>query len=338
MLTILAAIFVFGVLVTVHEFGHFITAKLTGMTVYEFAIGFGPKLYQHKEGGTEYTLRAIPLGGFNNIAGMDPDEPLEEGSFRSKSIPARMLVILAGSLMNFILPIILFTGIFFVQGQQVAINEPIIGTVVADAAADRAGIKPGDKILTINGKDIASWNDIIAILRNNGTNTVQLTALSEGQVKSYTMEPVYDRNYNRALIGIIAKSEHRSYSLGESFIMGFEQTKYVATAMVDGLSRIVTGREAPNLAGPIGVAQMAGQEAEKGVLNLIQFVAFLSINLGIINLLPLPALDGGHFILLCLEALRGKPLGSDAMYNIQKVGIALILALTLFTTFKDITR
>lgn len=130
MLTILAAIFVFGVLVTVHEFGHFITAKLTGMRVDEFAIGFGPKLYQQKDGDTLYSLRAIPLGGYNKIAGMDPDEPVTENSFNSKPIPARMLVILAGALMNFILPVILFSGIFMVEGRVQVVNEPVLGVVV----------------------------------------------------------------------------------------------------------------------------------------------------------------------------------------------------------------
>ena len=122
MLTILAAVFVFGVLVTVHEFGHFITAKLTGMRVDEFAIGFGPKLYQQKDGDTLYSLRAIPLGGYNKIAGMDPDDPPEPGTFKSKPIPSRMLVILAGALMNFLLPIILFSGIFMLEGRQELVN------------------------------------------------------------------------------------------------------------------------------------------------------------------------------------------------------------------------
>ena len=129
MLTILAAIFVFGVLVTVHEFGHFITAKMTGMRVDEFAIGFGPKIYQQKDGETLYSLRAIPLGGYNKIAGMDPDDPVEPNAFNSKPIPARMLVILAGALMNFILPIILFSGIFMVEGRLQLVNEPVLGTV-----------------------------------------------------------------------------------------------------------------------------------------------------------------------------------------------------------------
>src|SRR5574344_2453288 len=146
MLTILAAILVFGILVTVHEFGHFITAKLTGMRVDEFAIGFGPKLYQQKDGDTLYSLRAIPLGGYNKIAGMDPDDPVTPDSFKSKSIPRRMLVILARSLMNFLLHIILFSGIFFIQGMDRLVNEPVLGNVMLGMAADKAGLRVADKI------------------------------------------------------------------------------------------------------------------------------------------------------------------------------------------------
>ncbi len=338
MLTILAAVLVFGILVTVHEFGHFITAKLTGMRVDEFAIGFGPKIYQQKDGDTLYSLRAIPLGGYNKIAGMDPDDPVTEDSFNSKSIPKRMLVILAGALMNFILPIILFTGIFLVQGMDKMVNEPVLGSVMTGMAADRAGLKAGDKILTINGQPMQNWRDIVVSLRANGEKEVTLQAERQGIVKTYTLQPEYDQEAKRPLVGITPKFEKVNMSMAESIKEGFSYTKYIIVAMMDGLAKIITGKAPAEVAGPIGVAQMAGQVAEQGLLPLMNFVAFLSINLGVINLLPLPALDGGHFVRLLLEGLRGKPLGSKAMNNIQMVGVALILALTIFSTFKDITR
>lgn len=339
MLTILAAIFVFGVLVTVHEFGHFITAKLTGMRVDEFAIGFGPKLYQQKDGDTLYSLRAIPLGGYNKIAGMDPDDPVEPNSFKSKPIPARMLVILAGALMNFLLPVLLFSGIFMVQGRTVPVDKPILGYVVEEMAAGKAGLQVGDTILTINGQQMQTWTEVVTTLRANGEKEVTLTAQNaQGAVQTYKMQPVFDKEAQRPLIGISPKFEKQELGFFESIKEGFLYTKYIIVAMLDGLSKIITGKAPAEVAGPIGVAQMAGQIAEQGLLPLMNFVAFLSINLGVINLLPLPALDGGHFVLLILEALRGKPLGSKAMNNIQMVGVALILALTVFSTFKDITR
>lgn len=338
MLTILAAIFVFGVLVTVHEFGHFITAKMTGMRVDEFAIGFGPKIYQQKDGETLYSLRAIPLGGYNKIAGMDPDDPVEPNAFNSKPIPARMLVILAGALMNFILPIILFSGIFMVEGRLQLVNEPVLGTVVDEMAAARAGLKAGDRIVTIDGKNVETWTDVVLNLRKAGTEEVTLTAERNGVLQTYKMTPMFDKDAGRPLIGVSPKFSKESLGFFGSIKEGFIYTKNIGLSMVNGLYRIVSGNAPADVAGPIGVAQMAGQVAEKGLLPLMNFVAFLSINLGVINLLPLPALDGGHFVLLLLEALRGKPLGGKAMTNIQMVGVALILALTAFSTFKDITR
>lgn len=338
MLTILAAIFVFGVLVTVHEFGHFITAKMTGMRVDEFAIGFGPKIYQQKDGETLYSLRAIPLGGYNKIAGMDPDDPVEPNAFNSKPIPARMLVILAGALMNFILPIILFSGIFMVEGRLQLVNEPVLGTVVDEMAAARAGLKAGDRIVTIDGKNVETWTDVVLNLRKAGTEEVTLTAERNGVLQTYRMTPMFDKDAGRPLIGVSPKFSKESLGFFGSIKEGFIYTKNIGLSMVSGLYRIVSGNAPADVAGPIGVAQMAGQVAEKGLLPLMNFVAFLSINLGVINLLPLPALDGGHFVLLLLEALRGKPLGGKAMTNIQMVGVALILALTVFSTFKDITR
>lgn len=338
MLTILAAIFVFGVLVTVHEFGHFITAKMTGMRVDEFAIGFGPKIYQQKDGETLYSLRAIPLGGYNKIAGMDPDDPVEPNAFNSKPIPARMLVILAGALMNFILPIILFSGIFMVEGRMQLVNEPVLGTVIDEMAAARAGLKAGDRIVTIDGKNVETWTDVVLNLRKAGTEEVTLTAERNGVLQTYKMTPMFDKDAGRPLIGVSPKFSKESLGFFGSIKEGFIYTKNIGLSMVSGLYRIVSGNAPADVAGPIGVAQMAGQVAEKGLLPLMNFVAFLSINLGVINLLPLPALDGGHFVLLLLEALRGKPLGGKVMTNIQMVGVALILALTVFSTFKDITR
>ncbi len=305
MLTVLAAIFVFGVLVTVHECGHFLTAKFTGMRVDEFAIGFGPKIYQQKEGETTYSLRLIPLGGYNKIAGMDPSEPEVPNSFNSKSIPARMLVILAGSLMNFILPVLLFSGIFMLEGMERPVDEPVLGSVVEHKAAAEAGLKVGDRILAINGTAVATWTDVVQRLRENGARQVEILAESGGAVRTYAMLPEYNKELKRPLIGISPQFVKEQPGVIGAIKLGFSYTGYIIAAMVDGLRKIITGQAPAEFAGPLGVAQMAGAVAQKGVLPLMNFVAFLSINLGVINLLPLPALDGGQFMLLVLERLRG---------------------------------
>lgn len=350
MLTILAAIFVFGVLVTVHEFGHFITAKLTGMRVDEFAIGFGPIIYQNKEGETLYTLRAIPLGGFNRIAGMDPSE-LEEGEeddapmdpndprgFNNKPIWARMLVIVAGATMNFILPIFIFSGVFMAKGLDMPLTEPVIGRTIDFMAADNAGLKSGDKILTINGNPIKQWTDVQVELKKNGLNEATVVVERAGTQKTFKMMPEFNKEMNKPMIGISPMVEHKDLGPVEAIGNAFKYEWFVISTMLIGLYNLVTGGGSADLSGPIGVAKMAGEVASIGIVPLLNFMAFLSINLGIINLLPLPALDGGHFILLILEAVRRKPLGPKAMQRIQATGVAMILLLTLFSTFKDLTR
>lgn len=338
MTTLLAALFVFGVLVTVHEFGHFITAKMTGMRVDEFAIGFGPNIFQKKYGETLYSLRIIPLGGYNKIAGMEPDEPADEGAFKSKPIPARMLVILAGVLMNFILPVFLFTGIFAVNGLEVPVDKPVLGYVMPGKSAVEAGLQAGDKILSVGGKPVATWSEMVTELNAYGENEVTLTAERNGVAKDYTLKPEFDKDYGKALVGISPQVEHKDFGIFESLQMGFKYTYYIMAMMLDGLYKIVTGAAPADVTGPIGIAKIAGEAAESGWMPLLNLVGLLSINLGIINLLPLPALDGGHFVLLILEALRGKPLGERAATMIQSIGVGLILTLTVWAIFSDISR
>ena len=338
MTTLLAALFVFGVLVTVHEFGHFITAKMTGMRVDEFAIGFGPNIFQKKYGETLYSLRIIPLGGYNKIAGMEPDEPADEGAFKSKPIPARMLVILAGVLMNFILPVFLFTGIFAVNGLEVPVDKPVLGYVMPGKSAVEAGLQAGDKILAVGGKPVATWSEMVTELNTYGENEVTLTAERNGVTKNYTLKPEFDKDYGKALVGISPQVEHKDFGIFESLQMGFKYTYYIMVMMLDGLYKIVTGAALADVTGPIGIAKIAGEAAESGWMPLLNLVGLLSINLGIINLLPLPALDGGHFVLLILEALRGKPLGDRAATMIQSIGVGLILTLTVWAIFSDISR
>ena len=205
MTTLLAALFVFGVLVTVHEFGHFITAKMTGMRVDEFAIGFGPNIFQKKYGETLYSLRIIPLGGYNKIAGMEPDEPADEGAFKSKPIPARMLVILAGVLMNFILPVFLFTGIFAVNGLEVPVDKPVLGYVMPGKSAVEAGLQAGDKILAVGGKPVATWSEMVTELNTYGENEVTLTAERNGVAKDYTLKPEFDKDYGKARLWVFRR-------------------------------------------------------------------------------------------------------------------------------------
>ena len=359
--TIVAAIFVFGLLVTVHELGHFTVAKLTGMRVDEFAIGFGPQIWSRKYGETRYSLRLIPLGGFNRIAGMDyeiienasngeerdenkqiirqyEDDAGERAYFR-RPIWARMAMVLAGSIMNFILPLFIFFGIFCFSGVATPSMEPVIGTVVADRPAAMAGLQPGDRVIALNDEPIAAWTDITSKLQGQAGRTFKVTYQRDGQEKTATLIPEEDKASHRAVIGITSSVDTYYPGVLESVQLAFQKEFYIMGAMIGALVEMVQGTVGTDeLSGPVGVAQMAGEVAQQGILPLLNFAAFLSLNLGIVNLLPVPALDGGHFVMLVLEALRGKPMGAKAMYYIQAAGMVLLVSLMIFTTFNDLTR
>ena len=339
MLTVLACIFVFGILVTVHEFGHFITAKLTGMKVEEFSIGFGPNIYQQQEGETLYSLRMLPLGGYNKIAGMDPEDPedLERG-FNSKPVASRMLVILAGSLMNFLLPVLIFFGIFLAYGMEVPQNTPVLGQIVEGYPAAQSGLKEGDRVLSINGQPVSQWPDIRTRLADAGTNPVPFEIQRDKDKLTVTVTPVLNPETGQPFIGVVSSLKKVQLTPWQAAVSSVTATKNIIKNMYASLYHMVTGKTKAELSGPVGVAKMAGQVAHKGFDMLLQFTAMLSLNLAIINLLPLPALDGGHFLILLIEAITGHKLGKTAMQNIQKVGVVMILAITIFATFKDLTR
>jgi len=339
-ITIISAIFVFGLLVLVHEFGHFITAKLTGMRVDEFAIGFGPKLFSKKYGETKYSLRAVPLGGFNDIAGMDAaDNPAGERGFCEKPVLSRMIVILAGSMMNFILPIVLFFLIYATVGVGKPAVEPVIGGLIPGMSAEEAGLQIGDKILSVDGIEIKTWEEFLNNVKTfDAGKPVILSYERNSQVAEVEVIPRLDERSKRVLIGIQSSIEYEEKPVGEAFTSAVTHTKDIFFGMLNALADLFKEPSGADLAGPIGIAQMAGQAAETGIIPLLNFAALLSLNLGIINLLPVPALDGGHFVGLVIEAIRGKPMSQKALMYTQRAGVALLLLLTLYATTNDLIR
>ena len=379
MTTIVAAIFVFGLLVLVHELGHFMVAKLTGMRVDEFAIGFGPKLWSRKYGETLYAIRAVPLGGFNRIAGMDyeiiermgneaeekaddggresgwrryipsvnrenvvmvpDDEGAGERAYFRRPIWARMLMVLAGSFMNFILPLFIFFGIFYFSGVATPSPEPVIGAVMAEKPAAMAGLRKGDRILTIDGSEVTKWEDISRSIQGAEGKPFKLTYQRDGEVRSTTLIPEEEPDSKRVIIGITSSADIHQPGILEAAGLAAQKVFFVLMAMVGALIQLMLGSVgAEALSGPVGIVQMTGEVANQGILPLLNFTAFLSLNLGLINLLPVPALDGGHFVMLVLEGLRGKPLGPKAMYYIQAAGVTLLVSLMIFTTFNDLMK
>ena len=339
MITLLATIFVFGLLVFVHELGHFLAAKATGMKVEEFAIGFGPVLYQQRDGETLYSLRLIPLGGFNKIEGMSAEEATNERSFANKPILSRMFVIAAGSAMNFVLPVVLLFIVFMASGYEKPLQEPIIGKVVANAAAEVAGLQAGDKVIKINEQSISSWQELVTTLNEKPSKTkFDFTVVSQGQERTVQLIPKYDEKSKRNLIGIMQATEIVKPGVVGAVKISVERTYQVALGMVEGLLSMLRGKTEAELAGPIGVAQMAGNIARMGIIPLLTFAALLSINLGVINLLPIPVLDGGHLVNLVVEAVTGKAVSGKILHIAQMVGFAILMAIMLLATSKDISK
>lgn len=338
MLTILATIFVFGIIVFIHEFGHFITAKASGMRVDEFAIGFGPAIAKKRKGETLYSIRAIPLGGYNKIAGMDPEEPLDDRSFLNKPVWKRFIVIAAGAVFNFLLAIVIFFMIYAVNGIQTPSMEPVVGNMMSNSPAMTAHMTVNDRIVSINGKPVNEWTDISKSLQGTANTLVPIVVNRDGVNQELTVIPEAVGNDGRAVIGINPVMNSMPLNVAEAVVQSLHTTGFVLVSMVDGIWSMITGHTNAELAGPIGVAQMAGQVAESGFANLLQFTALLSLNLGVINLLPIPALDGGHLIVLIIEGITRRRLPAKALQYIQMSGIVILLALFVYATTHDISR
>lgn len=338
MTTILAAIVLFGVLITVHELGHFLAAKGTGMLVTEFSIGFGPKLFQKKVGETLYSLRLCPLGGYNRIAGMEPGEAVTPRGFNGRPLWARMLVILAGPFMNFLLPFLLFFGIFAVSGLTLPVNKPVVGSLMEGYPGAAAGLQAGDRLVSINGRKLEKWNDINSLVQENGPKPGKVVIRRDGREMTLTLQPRFDGESKRFLIGVRPPLEHRQLSLWESLKTAGLAVGKTTVAMVDGLRKMITGKVRADIAGPIGVAHMAGDVAAQGAVPYLEFMAFLSLNLAVLNMVPIPALDGGQFLVLVVEGLLGHALAPKAKEIIQMIGVACIVALTIFATMHDLLQ
>ena len=336
LITILGAVFVFGVIVMIHELGHFLTAKACGMRVDEFAIGIGPNVIQKQKGETLYSIRLLPLGGFNKIAGMDLSEDVGERGFNNKPVWQRFIVIAAGATFNFLLAIVIYFCIFAFHGTTVPSHEPVIGDTFAGNPAAEAGIQQGDRILTINGQSIQEWKDISQSLQGHSNHVVSVTLDRKGEIISTTVIP--RESGDRAVIGINPVMDVKQYGIGESAVYAVTHTGSTIMEMLQGLWNIVTGHSKGDVAGPIGVAQMAGQVAQHGFISLLLFTALLSLNLGVINLLPIPVLDGGHLVLLILEGITGRKLPEKALQYIQMTGVGLLLLVFVYSTFQDILR
>ena len=348
-MTFFWAIVLLGTLIFVHEFGHFIFAKLCGVRVVKFSLGFGPKLFGKKVGDTEYMVSAVPLGGYVKMLGEEPGEALNEEdkavAYNHQTVIKRMGIVLAGPVFNLIFALLLFVVMFF-AGMPVL--TPEIGEVIKDSPAERAGIMKGDKIIGANNTDITQWGELSGIIHNSPGKNITLK-LKRAE-KAFTIEVtpekkkapnIFGEEKEIGIIGIApsGKTFIKREPLFESVINASQKTWEMIILTVLGIVKLIQRVIPANaIGGPILILQMAGKQASTGFLDFFVFTAIISINLGVLNLLPIPVLDGGHIMFLSVEAVRGKPLKEKTMLIAQKIGISVIIAIMAFALYNDILR
>lgn len=336
-----AFVLVFGVLVFIHELGHFLVAKWSGVKVHEFALGFGPAIVSRRVGETLYALRMIPLGGFVKLAGIEPTENLPEEArgdevedgeraFHRHPVSHRLAILAAGPLMNLLLAVLIFAGLFMT-------TAPVIHRVLEGSPAEAGGLLPGDALLAVDGEiDLFSP---VGLIRRAGERPVELTLLRNGERITVTVTP--RRNAEGVpMVGIELTQGPTAFyrGFGESFVAGAQLTGAMLREFFSYVRSLVVGEAEPELAGPVGIFQLTGDAAAQGWSNLAVFTALLSINLAVFNLLPIPILDGGGMLFVLIEAVRGRPLRPEAKGMAQMVGLTLLLLLTLFATAQDLGR
>lgn len=340
-LNILAFAFVFGTFVFTHEFGHFAVAKGIGIRVYEFALGFGPRIAKVRRGETVYSLRLFPLGGFVKLAGMDRTEEGwgelgedDKGSFKNKSLPGRMATIGAGPAMNFLAAFLLFFAVFFAKGVPVTVIE----RVFPGSPAQAAGILPKDKVIAINDSKVETSAEVVHTINTHPNQTLKIQVMRNGEKRVIRATPRLDPEKGVGMLGIAIFERLEKVGFLESVRTGIRYTFGVGKSLVVGVIRMISGRVAPEVSGPIGIARVAGETARLGLIYLLFLAAVLNVNLGLLNLLPIPVLDGGWLFLLGVEAFRRKPLDPEQEAFARFVGMAFLVLLMLFATLSDIAR
>ncbi|WP_096233675.1 RIP metalloprotease RseP [Thermoanaerobacterium sp. RBIITD] len=328
---IFVSLIVLSILVMIHEFGHFIMAKISGTKVNEFSIGFGPRLFVKKYGDTEYSFRILLFGGYCALAGED-EKSNDRRAVTNQPWYIRLGIFAAGPLMNIAMTFVLLFLVFYIVGSPI----PTVKTVMEGYPAQKAGILPGDKIVMVNDTKINDWNSLENIINSNNGVELKFTIKRDNITLTKNIVPNYDKKASKPMIGIIPQYERSIYL---AIKIGIQQTIYFSKMIIASLYMLVSGKVSANdLMGPVGIVQAVGTVARTGFLNLMTFAALISVNLGLFNLLPFPALDGGRILFVIIEGLRGKPVDPEKEGFVHYIGFILLIALMLFATYRDLIR
>jgi regulator of sigma E protease len=347
------------IIVFVHEYGHFKVARMCGIKIDTFSIGFGKEITGFNDRhGTRWKIGWIPLGGYVKFAGdANPasfperkaeDAPVTYDEFHGKPVWQRALVVAAGPLANFFLAIIIFAGAYMFVGLPA--NEPRVFEVLPDSAAQEAGLKPGDLIKSINGSPVTSFLDIQEIVRTRAGDTITVVFEREGKEMAVNAVPKakeeVDQFNNPVRYGLLGIRQDPNGELviekkpfGEAVVEGTKRTWSIIETTIRYIGKMFTGRESTDqVGGLVSMAKATGDAASLGMMSFLMIVGFLSVSIGLINLFPIPMLDGGHLVYYAIEAARGKPLGPDAQEWGFRIGFALVIGLMLFGTWNDVVR
>ena len=340
---ILAFIFELGVLNFVHELGHFLAAKWAGIRVERFSLGFPPRMIGKKIGDTDYCISWLPLGGYVKMAGMI-DESMDtkiEGKpdeFMSKPIWKRAIVIGAGPAMNLILAFVLFSGLAYHLGVSELL--PVVEELLPGSPAESIGLQPGDRITNVGGSPIQTWEELTTIIHASPDKPLPIEWARNGEQLSAVVTPKLDPQQKIGLIGIKPRVTHHDLGFVQSVSTGFMLSWRMTAEVGRVVGRLFSGQESikEGLAGPLKIMEMAGAFARQGFADLLQFIAFISLQLGLLNLLPIPVLDGGHLLFLGIESVMRRPVSVRTRLIIQQFGMALLLALMVFVIINDIPK
>jgi regulator of sigma E protease len=349
--SVLVAVVVLGFLVLFHEMGHFLVAKRVGVGVLKFSIGFGPRLIGRKVGDTEYVVSAIPLGGFVKMVGEDPEEELSEAdrriAFQQQSLLKRVAIVLAGPAANLLCALLAFSVAFMVYGARVPSEAAKVGATMEGMPAAEAGLKAGDVITAVNHAPVDKWDSLSEAIRASGGKPILFSVQRAGQSIDVEITPqakddknIYGETLGQAyVIGIERGFDQESVNPIVAIGMGAKQTAWWVSTLLVSLGKMFQGKiPAKDIGGPILIVQAAGQQARMGLEYLLHFMAVISVNLGVLNLLPIPVLDGGHLFFFAIEAVLRRPLDIRHREIAQQVGLVLLICLMAFAFYNDIAR
>ncbi len=348
MVSILAFVFVLSILILVHEFGHFITAKKSGVKVEKFSLGFGPVIFSLRRGDTQYCISLVPVGGYVKMAGDSPTDELEGRAWEYLSQPVRkrIMIVSAGPVLNYLLAFFVFWLVFLVGNPAVTTK---VGGIIKDYPAQIADIRSGDRIIKVGEKAVSNWEELTELIRKAKSETLDLIIKREDKVNIVTVSPKRDKIKNIfgkeeevARIGITPSDEiiKIKYPFFEAASLALNKLFSLTGLTFKAIFRMLTGGMAlkETVSGPLGIFYVTKFAAEMGIVTLLNLLAVLSASLAIFNILPIPVLDGGHILFLLIEKFRGKAVSFKTQERVTQVGIAALIALMVFVSYNDLVR